>query len=109
MFERDKEEVRDLVIPLEEVGTDVWEVEEGYMIRPEQAMISDLDLTADERAALMIAAQAWQGEAVPADPQRALMKLSFANTDAAEPGPGWLRARVDASTPVLGPIFDAIA
>jgi proteasome accessory factor B len=109
MFERDKEEIRDLGIPLEKVGTDVWEVEEGYMIRPEHAMISDVDFTLDERAALMIAAQAWQGEAVPADPQRALMKLSFASADAAEPEPGWLRARVDASTPVLEPIFDAIA
>ena len=111
MFERDKEELRDLGIPLERVGTDVWEAEEGYRIRKERATLPEIDLTADERAALMLAAQAWQGQAVPADPERALMKLSLASKDpGAEPGAGgWIRARIDASQPVLGPLFDAIA
>jgi proteasome accessory factor B len=111
MFERDKEELRELGLPLERVGTDVWEIEEGYQIRQERATLPDLDLSADERAALWLAAQAWQGQAVPGDPERALMKLSLASKDAEnEPETGaWMRASVDASHPSLAPLFDAIA
>jgi proteasome accessory factor B len=111
MFERDKEELRDLGLPLELVGTDVWEAEEGYRIRRERATLPELDLTADERAALSLAAQAWQGQAVPGDPERALMKLTLASKAAGpESGEGaYMRASVDASQPNLAPLFDAIA
>jgi proteasome accessory factor B len=111
MFERDKEELRELGLPLERVGTDVWEAEEGYRIRQERATLPELDLTPDERAALWLAAQAWQGQAVPGDPDRALMKLSLASKDAGpDPKEGtWMRASVDASHPSLAPLFDAIA
>ena len=111
MFERDKEELRELGLPLERVGTDAWEAEEGYRIPKDAAMLPDLDLTADERAALYLAAQAWQGQAVPGDPDRALMKLSLASKDEDHDAgrAGWLRASVDASSPNLSPLFDAIA
>ena len=114
MFERDKEELRDLGLPLERVGTDVWEAEEGYRIPKEAATLPELDLTPDERAALYLAAQAWQGQAVPGDPDRALMKLSLASkatangSDEGDAG-GWLRASVDASSPNLTPLLDAVA
>lgn len=111
MFERDKEELRELGLPLERAGTDVWEVEEGYLIRKERATLPELDLSADERAALWLAAQAWQGQAVPGDPERALMKLSIANKDhdVGRPDGGWIRASVDASQPGLAQLLDAIA
>jgi len=110
MFERDKEELRDIGLPLEKVGTDVWEAEEGYLIRKERATLPELDLSTDECAALLLAAQAWQGQAIPGDPERALMKLSLASKGAAT-GSGearWIRASVDASQPTLGPLFEAI-
>ena len=111
MFERDKEELREIGLPLERAGTDVWEVEEGYLIRKERATLPELDLTADERAALWLAAQAWQGQAVPGDPDRALMKVSLASKehDPAEPEGGWIRAHIDGSQPILTPLLDAIA
>ena len=112
MFERDKEELRELGLPLERVGTDVWEAEEGYRIPKEAATLPELDLAPDERAALYLAAQAWQGQAVPGDPDRALMKLSLASEDddtTTDDGAGWLRASVDASSPNLAPLFDAVA
>lgn len=110
MFERDKEEIRELGLPLELVSSDAWEGQEGYRIRPEAATIPDLDLTSDERTALLLAAQAWEGQAVPGDPDRALMKLSLAaGVDEKEAETGsWFRTRVDASAPVLGALFDAI-
>ena len=110
MFERDKEEIRELGLPLELVSTDAWEGGEGYRLRKEAATIPELELSADERAALLLAAQAWEGQAVPGDPDRALMKLSLA-AGVREEVPGaasWFRTRVDASTPVLGVLLDAI-
>jgi proteasome accessory factor B len=111
MFERDKEELREIGIPLERVATDAWEAEEGYLIRKERATLPELDLSADERAALWLAAQAWQGQAVPGDPDRALMKLSLASSagDERPDEASWLRARIDASAPSLASLFDAIA
>ncbi|MGH2793324.1 MAG: helix-turn-helix transcriptional regulator [Actinomycetota bacterium] len=110
MFERDKEDIRELGLPLELVPTDAWEGSEGYRIRKEAATIPELDLTADERAALLLAAQAWEGQAVPGDPDRALMKLSLAAgaSDDDAGAPTWFHTRVDASAPVLGSLFDAI-
>ena len=114
MFERDKEELREIGLPLERVATDAWEAEEGYLIRRERATLPVLDLSADERASLWLAAQAWQGQAVPGDPDRALMKLSLASgVGGGDPDAGtneaWLRARVDASAPSLAALLDAIA
>lgn len=110
MFERDKEELRDLGIPVERVATDVWETEEGYLIRPETAAIPDLHLTPDEQAALWLAAQAWQGEAGARGARRALLKISAAAGDAGGPaGEAWLAPRVDESSPHLGVVLDAIA
>ena len=110
MFERDKEEIRELGLPLELLSADAWEGDEGYRIRKEAATIPELDLTADERAALLLAAQAWEGQAVPGDPDRALMKLSLAagaSEETVDAG-SWFRTRVDASAPVLSALFDAI-
>jgi proteasome accessory factor B len=110
MFERDKEEIRDLGLPLELLSADAWEGDEGYRIRKEAATIPELELTADERAALLLAAQAWEGQAVPGDPDRALMKLSLA-AGASDDGPdagSWFRTSVDASAPVLGALLDAL-
>jgi proteasome accessory factor B len=111
MFERDKEELREIGLPLELVATDAWEAEEGYLIRKERATLPELDLSPDERAALWLAAQAWQGQAVPGDPDRALMKLSLAShSDEDDAGAtGWIRARIDASAPGLATLLDAIA
>ncbi|MGH2727519.1 MAG: helix-turn-helix transcriptional regulator, partial [Actinomycetota bacterium] len=110
MFERDKEEIRDLGLPLELVSADAWEGAEGYRIRKEAATIPTLDLSADERAALLLAAQAWEGQAVPGDPDRALMKLSLASGAGDERAEvtSWFQTRVDASAPVLGALFEAI-
>src|SRR5439155_320752 len=51
MFERDKEELRSLGIPIERRYTDVWEVEEGYLISKDRYYLPELDLTPDEMAA----------------------------------------------------------
>jgi proteasome accessory factor B len=57
MFERDKEVLRTLGVPLELVALDAWEVEHGYTVDPEKYGIADPGLTDEERAALSLAAR----------------------------------------------------
>lgn len=56
MFERDKEELREMGIPLEIASVDAWEKEEGYLIPKQRYYLPDLELDADEVAALWVAA-----------------------------------------------------
>jgi predicted DNA-binding transcriptional regulator YafY len=56
-FERDKDLLRHLGIPLRLVPTDLWEVEQGYVVRGEEYALADPGLTDEERAALWLAAQ----------------------------------------------------
>src|SRR6266508_784219 len=63
MFERDKEELRGLGVPVERGPIDPWGSEEGYFIDPNAYAMTRLDLAPDERAALALAARAWSGAA----------------------------------------------
>ena len=57
-FERDKDLLRTLGVPLELTHTDVWEVELGYVIPSDEYQIVDPGLSDEERSALLLAAQA---------------------------------------------------
>ncbi|MDP8959004.1 MAG: WYL domain-containing protein [Actinomycetota bacterium] len=57
MFERDKDLLRQMGVPLELRPTDAWEVEFGYVVPPERYELPDPALTDEERAALWLAAQ----------------------------------------------------
>jgi len=54
-FERDKDLLRQLGVPLHLEHTDAWEVEQGYVVSPEQYSLADPGLTDEERAALWLA------------------------------------------------------
>src|SRR2546421_72034 len=60
MFERDKNDIRDLGFVIEQEDIDAWG-ETGYRIRRQEAMLDDPGLAPDEMAALSLAAQAWGG------------------------------------------------
>lgn len=55
MFERDKDLLRDLGVPLRLEFTDPWQVEQGYVVHPEEYARPDPGLTDEERAALWLA------------------------------------------------------
>jgi predicted DNA-binding transcriptional regulator YafY len=59
-FERDKDLLRSLGVPLEMTALDIWEVESGYVIPADEYAIADPGLTEEERSALLVAAQAVQ-------------------------------------------------
>jgi proteasome accessory factor B len=56
-FERDKDLLRSLGIPLALQPTDAWEVEHGYVVPRDEYALPDPGLTEEERAALWLAAQ----------------------------------------------------
>lgn len=105
MFERDKELLRRIGIPLELRPTDGWEVEHGYVVDPEQYRLSDPGLTDEERAALLLAAQMVRLGGEPAAPE-AILKLGGTHTTGAiEP----LSADLGLGADTLGEVLQAVA
>jgi proteasome accessory factor B len=108
MFERDKEELRSLGIPIERRYTDVWEIEEGYLISKDRYYLPELDLDPDEMAALWIASRIVVEEGGKED--QALVKLSLSGNGSADPSsPPWLRARLHLDSPALPQVLEAVA
>ena len=58
MFERDKDVLRDVGVPIEVVATDAWEVEHGYTILKDRYYLPEIDFTPEEISALFVAAHA---------------------------------------------------
>jgi proteasome accessory factor B len=58
MFERDKDILRDVGVPVEVAGTDAWEVEQGYTIPKDRYYLPEIDLSPEEISALFVAAHA---------------------------------------------------
>ncbi len=73
-FERDKDLLRRLGIPIEREATDVFEVEFGYVVHDDRYALEDPALTDEERTALSLAVQAVGFGGRPSG-QEALMKL----------------------------------
>ena len=73
-FERDKDLLRRLGIPIEREATDVFEVEFGYVVHDDDYALQDPGLTDEERTALALAVQAVGFGGRPAG-QEALLKL----------------------------------
>ncbi|HZZ56072.1 MAG TPA: DNA-binding transcriptional regulator, partial [Trebonia sp.] len=64
MFERDKEELRELGIPLETGVNNALDEEPGYRIKKQDYELPEIRLEADEAAVLGIASRVWQSAAL---------------------------------------------
>ncbi len=105
MFERDKDLLRRLGVPLRLEATDAWEVEHGYVIPPEEYELQDPGLDDEERAALWLAAQVVRLGGQPQGPG-AILKLGGSPMAATgEP----LAADLGADVAALGTAFAAVA
>jgi predicted DNA-binding transcriptional regulator YafY len=107
MFERDKDELREMGIPLELVATDAWEVEEGYRIPKDKYYLPELRLAEDEMAALVLAA----GLVRMQDPEAARTALLKLGDEAGPPPSGSLRgmsADLGLTAPGLARAFAAV-
>lgn len=116
MFERDKNELRDLGIPLEVGRASAHDPTEGYRINRDAYSLPVVELTADEAAAVAVATQLWESPELLTATQGALLKLRAAGVDvdplddaasvaiASPPGVPGLRGSED----VLGVLLAAI-
>lgn len=102
-FERDKDLLRTLGVPIVLRHTDVWEVEVGYVVPTEDYAIADPGFTDEERSALLLAAEAvrFGGQATDA---AAIFKLGGAasSTGAA------ITADLGHDLRLLGDLFEAV-
>ena len=104
MFERDKEVLRSLGVPLKMEALDAWEVDFGYTVDPAEYAIPDPGLTETERVALSVAARIVRLGGSHAGVE-ALRKLGGVERGAGlEP----LGADLGPEAEVLGSIFEAV-
>jgi proteasome accessory factor B len=81
MFERDKNELRDLGIPLETGRVSSYDPVEGYRINRDAYALPAVELTGDEAAAVAVATQLWESPELITATQGALLKLRAAGVD----------------------------
>ncbi|WP_405176831.1 YafY family transcriptional regulator [Nocardia sp. NBC_01377] len=112
MFERDKNELRDLGIPLEVGQVSRYSTVEGYRINRDAYELPDIGLSDEEAAAVAVAVQMWESPELAAAAEGALLKLRAAGvhveTDAAVASVPAVPARTRGSEPVLGKLLAAI-
>ena len=72
MFERDKDVLRDIGVPIEVVSTDAWDVEQGYTIDKDRYYLPEIAFTPEEISALFVAARSG-GDASAEDAVRKLL------------------------------------
>lgn len=112
MFERDKNELRDLGVPLE-TGLSVGSGGvEGYRINRDAYELPDIDLTREESAAVAVAVQLWESPELTSAAQSALLKLRAAgiqvDQDDSAGAVTAVPARTRGSEPALGALLAAI-
>lgn len=103
MFERDKDELRALGVPIEVGAVDAYfDDETGYRIRPDEFALPGIELSADEAAVVGLATRVWQHAGLAAHTSDALAKLTAAGVDID-------RSRLDIAPPQVSvddPTFD---
>jgi proteasome accessory factor B len=110
MFERDKEDLRDLGVPLETGLNHPFDDDLGYRIRQQAYELPELRLEADEAAVLGLAARVWQRAALEGAAAGALLKLRAAGMEAGDdrPAPQGIEPRLGTPEPAFGPLWEAV-
>jgi proteasome accessory factor B len=112
MFERDKEELRDLGIPLETGRATPVDDDLGYRISRQDYELPEIHLEPDEAAILGIASRVWQSAALAGAATGAALKLRAASReadgDAAANPPLGIQPRLTTQEPAFGPLWEAV-
>lgn len=107
MFERDKDELRGLGIPLHSRVDPVFEDDTGYFIDRREYALPQIEFTPGEVAALSLAARTWTHASLAGTGAEALRKLGASGVDldaaAASPALG-----VEPRVRAVEPAFDAV-
>jgi proteasome accessory factor B len=112
MFERDKEELRDLGIPLETGKATSFDDDLGYRISRQDYELPEIHLEADEAAVLGIASRVWQSAELAGAAAGAALKLVAGSRDADADGtsspPPVIQPRLTTQEPAFGPLWEAV-
>ena len=109
MFERDKDELRELGIPLETTSEDaLFEDEVGYRVDRDTYALPDVHLAPDELAVLGLASRVWQQASLAGPATRALTKLSALGVPPDERSLIGLEPRVRTAEPAFDALWSAV-
>jgi proteasome accessory factor B len=108
MFERDKDELRELGIPLETGTATALGEEPGYRISRQDYMLPDIRLEPDEAAVLALASRVWGQAELAGAAAGALLKLRAAGVDAEQTSLAGIEPRLDAGEAAFGPLWKAV-
>ncbi len=106
MFERDKEELRELGIPLEMGPASDEEV--GYRIPRQAYVLPEIRLEPDEAAVLAVAARVWHRAELAGAAAGALLKLRAAGVEAEETQQPGIEPRLHAGEAAFAPLWEAV-
>lgn len=108
MFERDKDELRELGIPLETGSNPGSEEEVGYRILPDAYELPEIVLEPDEAAVVGLAARVWRRAELAGAAAGGLRKLRAAGIDAEEASQPGIEPRLHTGGPAFSPLWEAV-
>ena len=107
MFERDKNELRELGVPLEVGRTSSFDSVDGYRVARQDYELGEIDLEPDEAAAVALASRLWESPELAGPAHGALLKLRAAGVEVDEEQ-GRVQPRVITADPAFGPLLSAV-
>lgn len=107
MFERDKQDLRELGIPLVTEDIGVFEDEQGYRIDRRDYALPPVEFAADEMAVLGLASRAWAHATMAGSAATAWRKLAAGDEVGQDPFVG-LEPRIGGAEPAFDALKDAV-
>src|SRR5215212_1770876 len=108
-FERDKDELRSLGVPIEVGSFDpLFDDEPGYRIPPSEFELPPIDLDAEEAAVVGVAARVWQHASMAESTTSAIAKLRAGGVEPDASQLGALEPSVQATEPAFEPLWHAV-
>jgi proteasome accessory factor B len=109
MFERDKDDLREMGIPLETGSNEVlFDDEIGYRIPRDAYALPEVSFDSEELAVLGVAARMWQHATLAGATGRAIRKLESAGIDVDRDALSVVEPRIDAAEPAFAALWDAV-
>ena len=109
MFERDKEELRSLGVPIETGSFDpLFDDEQGYRISPDEFALPPIELTADEAAVVGLATKVWEHARLAEATTEAVRKLTAAGAEIDVAALDLVEPRLAAEEPSFDVFLEAV-
>jgi proteasome accessory factor B len=108
MFERDKEDLRDLGVPVVTGTDELWfDDEVGYRVDRDTYALPPIELDAEELAVVGLASRVWQQASLAGPAARALTKLTALGVETDEGGLAGLEPRIRTAEPAFEALYAA--